>query len=207
MLEGPFALQELIDYCLDFLHASGPDLKRCALVSRHWTNTCQKHLFSHIIIGSPGYSYEDSTFLAIRRRCHLRCEVLSTSPRLLGLVKSLQTHLDAIPPETLISFAKLSFPSLRRIIVSGTWIPASATKGFSASARCPPSRCPETLGLYRDSFAFSRAAPRASRMFLSTTSGSIDVSIAFPHRYSIHLIERLKSTPWTSGGPPTSTIG
>jgi hypothetical protein len=119
---SPFAVQELIDYCLDFLHASVPDLKRCALVSRHWTNTCQKHLFSHIIINSPGFLYEYS-FFVIERRWHPLCEVLSTSPRLLGLVKSLQIHLDKIPPDTLTSFANLSFPSLRRIIVSGNWMP------------------------------------------------------------------------------------
>ncbi|KAJ6482682.1 hypothetical protein C8R45DRAFT_306636 [Mycena sanguinolenta] len=123
--ESPLAVQELLDYCLDFLHASPPDLKRCALVSRNWTKSSQVHLFSHLTVGSVGYSYGDSTFLAaLRHRCRTLCEVLSATPRLRELVKSLQIHLDTIPLETVIAFANLSFPSLRRIFVSGNWMPS-----------------------------------------------------------------------------------
>ncbi|KAJ7256186.1 hypothetical protein B0H12DRAFT_1112729 [Mycena haematopus] len=124
--DSPLAVQELLDYCLDFLHASAPDLKRCALVSRNWTKTSQLHLFSRITVGSVGYSYGDSSFLAaIRHRCRALCEVLSTTPRLRELVKSLQIHLDTIPLDTVTAFANLSFPSLQRIFVSGNWIPSS----------------------------------------------------------------------------------
>ncbi|KAJ6564468.1 hypothetical protein B0H19DRAFT_78903 [Mycena capillaripes] len=123
--KSPLAVQELIDYCLDFLHASPPDLKRCALVGRNWTKSAQMHLFNHIVIGSAGDW--NPTFLArARTRCRLLCEVLDTSPRLLRLVESLQIHLDTIPPDALSSFANLSFPCLRRIFVSGNWMPASA---------------------------------------------------------------------------------
>jgi hypothetical protein len=126
-MKNPLAVQELIDYCLDFLHASAADLKRCALVSHCWTKTAQMHLFNRIVIGSPGYSYGDSTFLArAKTRCGLLYEVLASSPRLLGFVESLQIHLDTIPPDTLSSFANLSFTCLRRIFVSGNWMPASA---------------------------------------------------------------------------------
>ncbi|KAJ7189020.1 hypothetical protein C8R46DRAFT_34061 [Mycena filopes] len=129
LLKGPLAIQELVDYCLDFLHASAGDLKRCALVSRRWTQTAQMHLFKHhVVIGSPGYSYGDSALLAMaRQRCRLLYDVLAASPRLLGLVEGLQIHLDTTPPVTLEDFATLPFPSLRRIVVSGNWMPIAAS--------------------------------------------------------------------------------
>ncbi|KAJ7677723.1 hypothetical protein DFH06DRAFT_1167021 [Mycena polygramma] len=125
---NPLAVQELLDYCLDFLHASAPDLKRCSLVSRYWTPTAQKHLFNRLIIGSARYAYGDSKFLAgARERCNLLCAVLDTSPRLLRLVESLQIHLDTIPTDVLTSFAARSFPSLRSISVSGNWMPTTVS--------------------------------------------------------------------------------
>ncbi|KAF8151848.1 hypothetical protein K438DRAFT_1988143 [Mycena galopus ATCC 62051] len=121
------AVQELVDYCLDFLHDSPPDLTRCALVSRDWTKTSQMHLFSHLIIGSPGYSYGDSAFLAAaRHRCRSLCQVLSTTPRLLRFVKSLQIQLDTIPFDALAALPNFSFPSLQRIVASGNWMPAAS---------------------------------------------------------------------------------
>ncbi|KAJ7028818.1 hypothetical protein C8F04DRAFT_1118124 [Mycena alexandri] len=128
-MSNPLAIQELIDYCIDFLYASAADLKRCALVSRYWTHTAQMHLFKqHVVIGSPGYSYGDSTFLAMaRQRCRLLYGVLAASPGLLGFVEALKIHLDTTPPDTLRDFATLEFPSLRRIVVFGNWMPAAGT--------------------------------------------------------------------------------
>ncbi|KAJ7038427.1 hypothetical protein C8F04DRAFT_1089125 [Mycena alexandri] len=128
-MSNPLAIQELIDYCIDFLYASAADLKRCALVSRYWTHTAQMHLFKqHVVIGSPGYSYGDSTFLAMaRQRCRLLYGVLAASPGLLGFVEALKIHLDTTPPDTLRDFATLELPSLRRIVVFGNWMPAAGT--------------------------------------------------------------------------------
>ncbi|KAJ6481439.1 hypothetical protein C8R47DRAFT_1322131 [Mycena vitilis] len=126
--QNPLAVQELLDYCLDFLHTSAPDLKRCSLVSRYWTPTAQKHLFNRLIIGSARYAYGDSKFLAgARERCNLLCAVLDTSPQILRLVESLQIHLDTIPLDVLTYFLTRSFPSLRSVSVSGNWMPITVS--------------------------------------------------------------------------------
>ncbi|KAK7051980.1 hypothetical protein R3P38DRAFT_2857936 [Favolaschia claudopus] len=120
-----FSVQELTDYCLDFLHDSLPELKQCALVSRSWTKTSQLHIFYHIAIGSPKYSYGDATVsAAASRRCQLLSAVLSTSPRFLDLVRSMSIFLDSALRVDLSSFqTKFAFPHLRHISVSGNWTP------------------------------------------------------------------------------------
>ncbi|KAJ7488905.1 hypothetical protein FB451DRAFT_1552850 [Mycena latifolia] len=119
---NPMAVQELVDYCIDFLFASAPDLKACALVSRSWTAAAQMHLFSCIVVGSPGYSYGQTTLPDLnRRRCHRLFEVLATSPRLIGWIESLEVHLDTLPHDILRAISMFPFVGLRRILVSGNW--------------------------------------------------------------------------------------
>ncbi|KAJ7434916.1 hypothetical protein B0H11DRAFT_2257856 [Mycena galericulata] len=117
---NPLTVQELLDSCIDFLHASPPDLKACALVSRSWTDTAQMHLFNHIVIGFNA----DENFMTTssRRRSRLLCQVLATSPRLIRWVESIQIHLDASPLETLECVAKFAAERLRRIHVVGSWV-------------------------------------------------------------------------------------
>ncbi|KAJ7757253.1 hypothetical protein DFH07DRAFT_819677 [Mycena maculata] len=120
---GPLVVQELVDYCIDFLHASPPDLKACAIVNRSWTHSAQIHLFNHIVIGAPGYTYGDKTCLATtRRRCRRLWELLNASRRHIEWIKSIQIHLDSTPPDTFTLFADLTFTHLRRVSVSGNWV-------------------------------------------------------------------------------------
>ncbi|KAJ7689336.1 hypothetical protein B0H17DRAFT_640933 [Mycena rosella] len=124
---SPMAVQELVDYCIDFLFASPPDLKACALVSRSWTRTSQMHLFTHIVIGSSGYSYGQTTFLALSRtRCTRLFAVLAASPRLLSCIESLQIHLDTVPHDILVAISVFPFVRLQRITVSGNWVARAA---------------------------------------------------------------------------------
>ncbi|KAJ7131329.1 hypothetical protein C8R44DRAFT_774671 [Mycena epipterygia] len=119
---SPLALQELIDYCIDFLFASAADLKACALVSRSWTQTAQMHLFNHIVLGSPGYTYGETRLLALTRaRCGRLFEAFASSPRLVGSIESLQIYLDTVPIDVLTTISQLPFIHLRRIVVSGNW--------------------------------------------------------------------------------------
>ncbi|KAJ7434923.1 hypothetical protein B0H11DRAFT_2107272 [Mycena galericulata] len=120
---GPLAVQELVDYCIDFLHTSRADLKACALVSRSWAQTSQMHLFNRITIGASGYTYGDPTFLAATRlRCRQLCGLLTTSPKHSGWIESIHIYIDTTPPDTLVSFTSLEFPHLRKVAVLGNWL-------------------------------------------------------------------------------------
>ncbi|KAJ6527902.1 hypothetical protein DFH09DRAFT_1328005 [Mycena vulgaris] len=119
---SPMDVQELVDYCIDFLFASAPDLKACALVSHSWTQTAQMHLFNHVIIGSPGYSYGQTNLPSLNRlRCSRLFEVLNASSRLIRWIKSIQIHLDTVPQDVLDILSTFPFVRLRRIVVTGTW--------------------------------------------------------------------------------------
>ncbi|KAJ6462281.1 hypothetical protein C8R47DRAFT_1202253 [Mycena vitilis] len=48
MHSSPFAVQELVDYIIDFLGDSGADLKTCALVCHSWLPAAQSHIFRTI---------------------------------------------------------------------------------------------------------------------------------------------------------------
>ncbi|KAJ7662557.1 hypothetical protein DFH06DRAFT_1396626 [Mycena polygramma] len=49
-MQSPFAVQDLVDYLMDFLCHSKADLKTCALVCRSWLYPAQSHLFRRISI-------------------------------------------------------------------------------------------------------------------------------------------------------------
>ncbi|KAJ7100903.1 hypothetical protein B0H15DRAFT_1018174 [Mycena belliarum] len=133
--QNPMAVQELVDYCIDFLFDSVPDLKACALVNRSWLATAQLHLFNQIVIGSSGYSYGESALPArTRQRCIRLFQVLSASPRLLGLVRGLWIHVDTTPDDTMDAISLFPFLRLQQISVSGNWVgrALSATQALFA---------------------------------------------------------------------------
>ncbi|KAJ7087430.1 hypothetical protein C8R44DRAFT_30651 [Mycena epipterygia] len=106
---SPLALQELIDYCIDFLFASAANLKACALVSRSWTQPAQMHLFNLIVLGSSGYTHGETGLLTLTRaRCGRLFEAFASSPRLVGSIESLQIYLDTVAIDILTTISRLS---------------------------------------------------------------------------------------------------
>ncbi|KAJ7633124.1 hypothetical protein FB45DRAFT_1148623 [Roridomyces roridus] len=96
-----FKVQELVDYCIDFLCDSRPDLQRCALVCRSWVRPAQRLLFRNwtFLDGVPDSRRLDAL------------EHLSHSPELLHATVRLQTRLSFLDEP---NFSAL-LPHLRRL--------------------------------------------------------------------------------------------
>ncbi|KAJ7434912.1 hypothetical protein B0H11DRAFT_2116026 [Mycena galericulata] len=126
LLRTPFAVQELVDYCIDFLHTCTPELKACALVSRSWSPAAQMHLFNCISIGFGVITTPDDLETIIRR-WHCVCEVLSTSAKHREWVDSLEVDLHTASPDILIALSDLYFPRIRRIYTACKWSASETT--------------------------------------------------------------------------------
>ncbi|KAJ7182425.1 hypothetical protein C8R43DRAFT_1144428 [Mycena crocata] len=102
-------IQELVEYCVDFLQDSTADLRTCAVLSRSWVRAAQSHLFSEVCLarnreGSP---------------CQLRCgqflQIVHTSPHILGYISSLRVNLESLSDNTFLLFSRSGFRRLRHI--------------------------------------------------------------------------------------------
>ncbi|KAJ7620248.1 hypothetical protein FB45DRAFT_1006852 [Roridomyces roridus] len=116
-----FTVQELTDYCIDFLHSSHGDLMACALVHRSWTETSQTHLFHHLSIIDPFTRSASSHLEAADSRWKHLCDVLATSARLRGFVRGLEIDMQGVSVENFNLIFSLSFPRIREVKILGTW--------------------------------------------------------------------------------------
>ncbi|KAJ6534190.1 hypothetical protein B0H19DRAFT_1241392 [Mycena capillaripes] len=145
-MESPqsrFAVQELVDHCIGFLSSSIPDLLACALVSRAWVYTAQRHLFKTVYIPYKvsgtvqterfWWRLHDSLLASphlIRHIHRLHITATSFSITSLSVICSFQfTHLDCVvftslgilsEPKVLALQRLLSLPSLRRAKIQCT---------------------------------------------------------------------------------------
>ncbi|KAJ7481061.1 hypothetical protein B0H11DRAFT_1231715 [Mycena galericulata] len=111
---SPFDIQELVDYCIDFLHDSRPDLKTCTLVGRAWVQSAQFHLFWNM------------TFFDSLKDQHLRISQigrLSRSPHILAFVCCLHVRLHYLALDAFSAAIPL-FAHLQELRVSGDCVPS-----------------------------------------------------------------------------------
>ncbi|KAJ7032194.1 hypothetical protein C8F04DRAFT_1108129 [Mycena alexandri] len=96
-LATPFAVQELVDHCIDFLHDSRAALTACALVSQSWVYAAQRHLFAEVHLPSQ------ATGIAQTERSWARFkDIIHRSPHLIRAIHRL--HINA----TYFSYTSLS---------------------------------------------------------------------------------------------------
>ncbi|KAJ6557521.1 hypothetical protein B0H19DRAFT_1148030 [Mycena capillaripes] len=105
---SPFDIQELVDHCVAFLHASTSDLKTCALVSRLWVYPAQSHLFRHL---------HTSSFLGVADG---RFDTLHTSSHLVQHVRHLEVKLNTDSDiERISKIFSFSFICLEAVSITG----------------------------------------------------------------------------------------
>ncbi|KAJ7779745.1 hypothetical protein B0H16DRAFT_1499736 [Mycena metata] len=120
----PFAIQELVDLCIDFVCYLPADLAACALVSRSWVHTAQRRLFAEVRIQPElGWSRLQD---ALHRSPHLirhihHLELIATLPSICGFpfthISSIVIRFEALlDEEKALALQQLfSLPTLRRI--------------------------------------------------------------------------------------------
>ncbi|KAJ7757240.1 hypothetical protein DFH07DRAFT_940524 [Mycena maculata] len=178
---SPLGIQELVDYCIDFLHASHPDLKACSLVSRSWTPTAQMHLFRHICIDQTPFSTNDpsvdsNTLKALADRWPCLCEVLVSSARHRRWIEVIEICPQTTPRDILITLSKLPLPGIRRINIMGpdwTHSPASLINAAQKLLRHPTLTGITLFGEFEspwDSWRSWSTAPQTSKPSLSVPS-------------------------------------
>ncbi|KAJ6526266.1 hypothetical protein DFH09DRAFT_170576 [Mycena vulgaris] len=113
-----FNIQELVDYCVDFLHDSRADLRACAQVCRACVHPAQYHLFRKMI-------HFNSIVDRYIRDSHL-LDLVSNSPHVLGLVSRLEIHLHYLQTEAVLAAVPLLI-SLKEVRISGVYMPEMPT--------------------------------------------------------------------------------
>ncbi|KAF7337869.1 NmrA domain-containing protein [Mycena venus] len=108
-MSNPLDVQELVEYCFDFLHGSKSDLKACALVCRGWVYAAQSQLFAKMDIC-------DSMVDQHRRVAQLL--EISQSPHILALVSRLEINLHYLASESFLG-AITQFTRLKEVRISG----------------------------------------------------------------------------------------
>ncbi|KAF8205527.1 hypothetical protein K438DRAFT_514060 [Mycena galopus ATCC 62051] len=116
-----FDVQELIDYCLDFLDLKS-DLKTCALVHRTWVYAAQSRLFVNLDICNSVVNQ------------HLRIQQLPEicrSPRILTLVLRLEIDLHYLG-STSFSASIKQFTRLKEVRLSGNSVDSTRETAMQA---------------------------------------------------------------------------
>ncbi|KAJ7633125.1 hypothetical protein FB45DRAFT_522677 [Roridomyces roridus] len=117
----PLEIQELVDHCIDFLHDSRRDLKRCALVCRAWLYPAQFHLFRN-------WTFLDTAADQHRRVAQL--DRMPMSPGVLRLVVRLQAQLQYVYRPQFSAFLP-QFTKLQELRIGGVYLPSSSTYWMS----------------------------------------------------------------------------
>lgn len=111
MTPNPFAIEELVDLCLNFLVDSDPKLTRYTLISRSWVYPVQSRLFKEFRIGIDG-----SRGLHNRLWKQFRL-VLLTSPHLIRHVRHLEVRIHTEETQTLTEICNFPFTHLRTVFL------------------------------------------------------------------------------------------
>ncbi|KAJ7878949.1 hypothetical protein B0H13DRAFT_961444 [Mycena leptocephala] len=114
-----FAIQELVENCIQRLRGLDRDLKSCSLVCLAWVYPAQSYLFDRIVLAS-----DRTPSFGIRSR-HL-LDVLQSSPHLIHFVHELWLQLDDLCEQDLDVLAGLSsipFASLQRLFLCNYTLP------------------------------------------------------------------------------------
>jgi hypothetical protein len=109
---SPLDVEELLEHCIAYLHDSYRDLKACTLVSRHWVNAAQSHLFRAPAITTVFTSFSDADILWTRF-----LETLDTSQHLIRHIR----HLDIKHNDAMLCLPKLCrfpFTHLESVLIS-----------------------------------------------------------------------------------------
>ncbi|KAJ7662702.1 hypothetical protein DFH06DRAFT_357066 [Mycena polygramma] len=109
MHPNPLAVQELVDHCLTFVHAT-PDLRACALVSRSWAHPAQSQLFRERRIVWRS-SQDDMRWMRFRR-------LLGTSPHLIPYIRYLAVAVPHTEVGMLSQICGFPFTHLASIYIS-----------------------------------------------------------------------------------------
>jgi hypothetical protein len=166
--------QELVDYCIDFLHGSIPDLTACALVSRSWVHSAQFHIFSNLVLGTPGYTYGSTAPLATHRlRCSRLCELFAASPHFIRLIQRLDVFIDSIPPDSLAAIADVPFTHVKTISVAGNYIAPPIIPAIQQLLSLASLADIAISGNFRSADAFARVLARCSPHVVHVTFGNI----------------------------------
>ncbi|KAJ7212342.1 hypothetical protein C8J57DRAFT_1256450 [Mycena rebaudengoi] len=111
MTPNPFAIEELVNLCLNFLVDSDPKLMRYTLISRSWVYPVQSHLFKEFRIGI------DSSRALHRSLWKQFKLVLLTSPHLIQHVRHLEVRIHTEETQTLTEICNFPFTHLRTVFL------------------------------------------------------------------------------------------
>ncbi|KAJ7766649.1 hypothetical protein B0H16DRAFT_1882695 [Mycena metata] len=120
---SPFDLPELVEYCIDFLHDSRPDLAACSLVSRPWVYPAQFHIFS-------ATSWE---CMVDQHQQISRLSEISALPHILALISRLELNVYYLG-QCDLSGAISRLTQLRGVRISGNLnsVPSTSQKALGA---------------------------------------------------------------------------
>ncbi|KAJ6521182.1 hypothetical protein DFH09DRAFT_1287252 [Mycena vulgaris] len=116
MNRTPFAIQELVDGCIDLIADSPSDLAACAAVSRSWVYTAQKHIFKDVAIGSSDVRKNERLWSLLQ-------DALYTSPHLVRNIRRLcitANPFSEISFDTFSAICNFPFTHLEHIIIDNT---------------------------------------------------------------------------------------
>ncbi|KAJ6489789.1 hypothetical protein C8R45DRAFT_1213240 [Mycena sanguinolenta] len=117
MNRTPFAIQELVDLCIHFLHVPQheSDLRACALVSRSWVYPAQSQIFrgitiaaGHVVLSFTQSGHPPPPWSRLQ-------QTLETSPHLIEHIRDLSIRIGARPIEQLLSICNFPFTHLEHV--------------------------------------------------------------------------------------------
>ncbi|KAJ7029374.1 hypothetical protein C8F04DRAFT_42588 [Mycena alexandri] len=144
---NPFDVPELVEYCVDFLHDSRPDLEACALVSRAWVYASQYHIFSTTSWESMLNQHQQIS----------RISEISALPHILALISRLEINVYYLGQSDSFSGVISWLTRLKAVRISGNSVPSTpqiALVAIRALIGLPTVECVELYCSFESPAAF-----------------------------------------------------